>query len=147
MEWNLSEKDYPIVKISESYKEGLSEWLARILELAQEHGGKWNVLIADLWPNEGHSRLIGHVQKKEDDLGLDTGYRVCARLSGESIGGEESYEADFDFLESILLESIDMSPAKEIIDTVNSVNPFEIRLSTYGEGPIARTLPLWPEHA
>jgi len=90
MTWDYSDDHYPQIRLNDFHVAGLAKWLEKIADLAPHYEGAWNVMIADIWPNDNYSRLIGHVQMDDVSVGYDTGYRVCAYLSGGGIAGHKS---------------------------------------------------------
>jgi len=134
MTWNLSEEDYPQIKIHENHVLALSSWIEKILELTSVFPGAWNVLVADLWPNNGKSRLIGHVQMNDVAIGYDTGFRVCAYLEGNEIKGDES--DDIPLVKQWLSDAVLQEQTKIKLQSITKSNKFEIRLTCWGEGKI-----------
>lgn len=64
--------------IAETPYSGMVCWWHKMLDLASEASG-WDVILCDLWiDNTG--RIIGHVQKGSDPVGVDKGFRVCITL-------------------------------------------------------------------
>lgn len=135
MNWDLSGKDYPQIEIKKNHCDGLSAWLEKIAELAESYGGEWNVLVADLWPNENMSRLIGHVQMNNVDIGYDTGFRVCAYLENGGIEGDAG--DDIPLIRAWLKSAVAMQKTNNKLTDLAQKNPFEIRLSSWGEGEIS----------
>ncbi len=135
MEWDLSDKDYPQIEIRQDHVNGLSAWLEKIAELALIYGGEWNVLVTDLWPNDSRSRLIGHVQMKNVAIGYDTGYRVCANLENGGIVGDSG--DDIPLIRKWLKSAVAEEKTSSKLGKLAQKNPFEIRLSSWGEGKIS----------
>ena len=134
MTWNLSEEDYPQIKIHEHHVLALSSWIEKILELTSVFPGAWNVLVADLWPNNGRSRLIGHVQMNDVAIGYDTGFRVCAYLEDNGIKGDEG--DDIPLVKQWLSDAVLQEQTKIKLQSITKSNKFEIRLTCWGEGKI-----------
>ena len=134
MTWNLSESNYPQIDIAAEPVAGLALWLEKILDLAPAYDGPWNVLIADLWPNGDQSRLIGHVQMDDVAVGYDIGYRVCAYMTD----AEMVYDSGDDrALMTRWLTAAVATPAVQAkIKAIAAENPFQIRLTHWGENPI-----------
>jgi len=138
MEWNTQEDDYPQIDINDDHIAGLSLWLEKIAELTHIYDGEWNVLIADLWPNDNYSRLIGHVQMANVAIGYDTGFRVCAYLKNDGIVGDSG--DDRPLIRQWLKVAAANTKTKAILTELNQSNPFEIRLSEHGSGPINKAI-------
>jgi len=138
MDWDLSDIHYPQLEIKQNHVDGLSAWLEKIAELAVDYDGEWNVLIADLWPNDNRSRLIGHVQMKNVEIGYDTGYRVCAYLENGGIDGESG--DDIPLVKEWLTSALAIERTNSKLRKLAQKNPFEIRLSIWGEGEISSAI-------
>lgn len=134
------DRDYPEITVSRDHIAGLAEWLMKILEKSQPTGANdepWNALVADIWPNDQSCRLIGHVQLEDKSIGWDTGFRVCAYLSGGGIvGGNEDDEADIPLINSWLNAAVASEPLRSQLSQRAEQNPFKIRLSLEGMGPL-----------
>ncbi len=90
------------------------------------------------WPNEGMDRLIGHVQMNDVAVGYDTGYRVCAYIEN---GGIIGYKGDDRPLMKTWLEAaVQTEKTRSVLKTLAKTNPFEIRLTSYGENPISEAI-------
>lgn len=138
MIWDLSESDYPQIKIDADPVQALALWVEKIIDMAPDYDAPWTVLVADLWPNYGESRLIGHVQMDDVAVGYDTGYRVCAYLHG---GGLEFDEGDDRPVIAAWLRAAVAQPAlQQKLRRVAADNPFEIRLTHWGENPIREAI-------
>lgn len=136
MKWDLSESDYPQIDIAQDHVLGLSMWLEIILDMTTtEHSVRpWNVLVADIWPNDPFTRLIGHVQMNDVSIGYDTGFRVCAYLTG---GGIEGYLGDdTPRIKQWLSEAVASASLKSRLQTTAKDNTFDIRLSFEGGGDL-----------
>lgn len=132
----MTEADYPQITIKTDPIAGLTVWLEKILDCSKTDlsKGPWNVVIADLWPNDGMSRLIGHVQMDDVSVGYDTGYRVCSYVSDARM---EYYEGDdLPLFKSWLEEAVKTPALQDKLHAVAEANSFEIRLTHYGENPI-----------
>lgn len=134
MTWDESDLHYPQIKIDNNHVEGLSKWLEKIATMAPAYEGDWNVLIADIWPNDNYSRLIGHVQMSDVAIGYDTGYRVCAYLSQGGIVGD--YGDDTDLIKQWLQDAASNPQTNKALSTLNQSNAFDIRLTSCGYGAI-----------
>ena len=134
MNWDLSEEDYPQIEIHENHIDGLSSWIEKILDLTSKFPGSWNVLVADLWPNQEMSRLIGHVQMSGLAIGYDTGFRVCAYLENDGIEGDEG--DDIPLVNQWLLSAVSKESIHAQLKGIAMSNPFEIRLTCCGEGEV-----------
>ena len=138
MNWDLTEQNYPQIEINENHVAGLSAWLTKIIELIPEYEGDWNVIVADLWPNEGMSRLIGHVQMNDVATGYDTGYRVCAYLKN---GGILGYDGDDTQLIKNWLELSAKEPSTAtLLKDLSVKNNYEIRLVEEGYSKINQAI-------
>lgn len=134
MTWDYSDEHYPQIDIKHDHIAGLSLWLEKIAELSSQYKGEWNVLIADMWPNDPMTRLIGHVQMRDVAVGYDTGYRVCAYLSG---GGIIGYKGDDKpLIEKWLTAAANAPKTRILLKTLAEKNTFDIRLTDHGEGKI-----------
>lgn len=134
MTWDYSDEHYPQIDIKDNHVAGLSLWLEKIAELTSHYKGDWNVLVADLWPNDKMSRLIGHVQMRDVAVGYDTGYRVCAYLEK---GGIIGYKGDDKPLIQKWLTAAAATPkTQDVLKTLAKTHPFDIRLTEHGEGKI-----------
>lgn len=134
MNWDLSLEDYPQIYLHEAHIDGLSSWIEKILELTSIFPGSWNVLVADLWPNQEMSRLIGHVQMNDVAIGRDTGFRVCAYLENDGIEGDEG--DDIPLINQWLSNAVLKESTNVKLQSNAKSNPFEIRLTCWGEGEI-----------
>lgn len=135
---------YPEITVNKDHIAGLAEWLMKILEKSEPTGEDdepWNTLVADIWPNDRSCRLIGHVQLEDDAIGHDTGFRVCAYLSeGGIVGGNEDDEADIPLINSWLNAAVSSEPLRSRLSQRADQNPFKIRLSLEGIGPLVETI-------
>ena len=138
MKWDLSEENYPQIEITENHVVGLAEWLNKIVELIPKYEGDWNVLIADLWPNEYKDRLIGHVQMSDVATGYDTGFRVCAYLSNGGIVGD--IDVDAEIVKKWLEQSVKELNASVVLKNLSKGKPFEIRLVEEGYSKIDQAI-------
>lgn len=138
MKWNLSEADYPQIDIAVQHIGGLAAWFEKILDLAPNYTAPWNVLIADLWPNGDMSRLIGHVQMDDVSVGYDTGYRVCAYLTGDRMVYDSG--DDRDLVNQWLNAAVATPQLQTKLRSVCATNPFHIRLIHWGENPISEAI-------
>ena len=137
MTWKLTDAHYPQIDIHSDHAAGIGTWLEKITELAPQYEAAWNVLIADLWPNEGMSRLIGHVQMNDVAVGYDTGYRVCAYLENGGIVGHRVHNGDdIPLIQKWLSEAVKHPKTKTALSALSQTNPFEIRLTLCGYSPI-----------
>lgn len=134
-QWDLSEADYPQIKVFDHHVSGLSCWVEKIIELAQEHDGTWDVLLADLWPNDGRSRLIGFVQMKDAAIGRDIGFRVCAYLENNGIEGDTG--DDIPLVREWLIKAALKRSTRKKLHKISKSNPFEIRLTCWGFGKVS----------
>lgn len=136
--------NYPEITVSQDHVAGLAEWFMKILEKSEPTGAgdePWNALVADIWPNDRCCRLIGHVQMEDEAIGNDTGFRVCAYLSGGGIvGGNEDDEADIPLINSWLNAAAASEPLRSRLSQRADQNPFKIRLSLEGIGPLEETI-------
>ena len=130
MEWDLSDEHFPDIEIKENHIYALSKWIEKILEMSKNYDGEWNVLIADEWPNEPYTRLIANLQKKEEAVGNDIGYRVIAYLEN---GGIKCDHDNRPLIKKWLEEAVKLEDTKNILDAMNQENPFEIRLTIYAD--------------
>ena len=132
--------NYPEITINQKQIAGLAEWLMKIIEKSTPTGDAdeaWNALIADLWPNDGMCRLIGHVQMNDVAIGYDTGFRVCAYLSGGGIvGGNNDEKADIPLIQSWLEAAVKSEPLRSRLGRRAGQNPFKIRLTFEGVGAV-----------
>lgn len=135
MKWDLSEDDYPQIEIHDNHVSGLSSWIEKIIDLAPNFDNNWNVLVADLWPNDNMSRLIGHVQMNDVVIGYDTGFRVCAYLENNGIVGDLG--DDMPLVNQWLSDAVSQQVIKQKLRTLASFHPFKIRLTCWGEGEIS----------
>ena len=138
------DSDYPEITVSQDHVAGLAEWLMKILEKSEPtevDDEPWNALVADIWPNDQCCRLIGHVQMEDRSIGWDTGFRVCAYLSGGGIvGGNEDDEADIPLINSWLNAAAASEPLRSRLSQRAAQNPFKIRLSLEGIGPLEEAI-------
>ena len=136
MDWKLTEPDYPQIDIEADHVLGVSMWLEKMIDMtgSEFSKGDWNVMIADIWPNDNYSRLIGLVQMNEGRIGYDTGYRVCAYISKGGIVGDSGDDAPL--IKAWLNEAVKSDRVKAALERRTSRHRFEIRLSSWGEGPI-----------
>ena len=132
--WKLSEPDYPQIKLTENHVIGISAWVEKILELAPNYDQPWNVLLADLWPNDKRSRLIGHVQMKDQAIGHDTGFRVCAYLENAGIEGDTG--DDIPLVTEWLGKAVLEQSTQKKLRILSKSKPFEIRLTCWGGGNV-----------
>jgi hypothetical protein len=138
MKWDYSDEHYPQIFIKDDHVAGLSLWLEKIAELSSQYKGDWNVLIADMWPNEDMTRLIGHVQMRDVGVGYDIGYRVCAYLEN---GGIIGYKGDDKpLIQKWLAEAASTAKTQATLKALMLKNAFDIRLTDHGEGPIEKAL-------
>lgn len=134
MTWDTSDEHYPQIDINDDHVAGLSLWLEKIAEMSSHYKGEWNVLIADMWPNDRMTRLIGHVQMRDVSVGYDTGYRVCAYLEG---GGIIGYKGDdTPLIEKWLTAAAATPKTRGLLKALAENNAFDIRLTDHGEGKI-----------
>lgn len=138
MNWDISEADYPQIKIGADHVIGLSSWLLKIIEMTTtEHSsGPWNVIVCDIWPNDRMSRLIGHVQMNDVRIGYDTGFRVCAYLTGGGIQGDVDDKDDIPCIKNWLEAATARPEVKAKLQAAAEANPFDIRLSSWGDGDL-----------
>lgn len=134
------QQNYPEITINQKHIAGLAEWLMKIMQKSAPTGGTdepWNALIADLWPNDGMGRLIGHVQMNDVAIGYDTGFRVCAYVSGGGIvGGNQDEKADIPLFQSWLEAAVKSEPLRPRLRRRAEDNPFKIRLTFEGMGAV-----------
>jgi len=130
MEWDLSDKNFPDVEIKENHVYALSKWIEKILEMSKNYEGEWDVLIADEWPNEPYTRLIGNLQKRVDAVGSDIGFRVIAYLEN---GGIKCDADNRPLIKRWLEEAMKLKDTKSMLETTVQENPFEIRLTIYAD--------------
>ena len=104
------------------------------MELALIYDGEWDTLVADLWPNDNYSRLIGHVQIKNEAIGCDTGFRVTAYLENDGIEGDSG--DDIPLIKKWLKSAVLHEETQNKLAKRFKENTFEIRLSSWGEGNI-----------
>ncbi len=135
MTWDYSDDHYPQIRFSDNHVAGIAKWLEKIVELAPQYKGAWNVMIADIWPNDNYSRLIGHVQMDDVSVGYDTGYRVCAYLSGGGIVGDSG--DDSPLIMDWLNQAVKTPNTQKTLETLNRTHPFDIRLTICGDNPIS----------
>ena len=135
MTWDYSDDHYPQIRLADNHVAGLAKWLEKIAELAPQYEGAWNVMIGDIWPNDNYSRLIGHVQMDDVAMGYGTGYRVCAYLSGGGIVGDSG--DDRLLIMDWLSQAIKAPTTQKALQDLNATNPFEIRLTMWGDNPIS----------
>ena len=77
---------------------------------------------------------IGHVQMRDVAVGYDTGYRVCAYLSG---GGIIGYTGDDKPLIQKWLTAAAATPkTQSVLTELAKTHPFDIRLTDHGEGKL-----------
>lgn len=134
MKWDLTDKDYPEIDIKQDHVHGLSLWIGKIAELALVYGGDWNTLVADLWPTGNYSRLVGQVQMKNLAIGYDTGFKVCAYLENVGIVGDSG--DDIPLITKWLNAAVANDSTNIVLSNLTQQNPFEIRLSSWGEGDL-----------
>lgn len=130
LKWNESELDYPRIELSENHVLGLSAWMEKILELTSIHDGAWDILIADLWPNEGRSRLIGHVQMSNVPFGHDTGFRVCANLKNSGIEGDTG--DDIPLVNEWLKQAVLTKSTQRKLQALSKIHDFDLCLTCWG---------------
>jgi hypothetical protein len=134
MKWDLTDVSYPQIDLMADHVDGLSLWIEKIAEMAVEYGGEWNTLVADLWPNDNYSRLIGHVQMNDVEIGYDTGFRVCAYLKNGGIKGDSG--DDMPLIKDWLTSSVEKLATKTVLNRLFDTNEFDIRLSCWGDGDL-----------
>ncbi len=134
MKWDLTEDNYPDIELKKNHIIGLSIWLEKIMELTSVYGGEWDTLVADLWPNDNYSRLIGHVQMKNVVIGYDTGFRVTAYLENGGIEGDTG--DDISLIKKWLKSAVSHEKTYNKLVKLSKENTFEIRLTSWGEGDI-----------
>ncbi len=117
---------------------GLSLWVSKILEMTDHYDKPWNVLIADLWPNYGRSRLIGHVQMDDVAVGYDIGYRVCAYLQSPSMAYENG--DDLPLMTQWLTAAVARPELQAQLRAAAARNPFHMRLTHWGQNPISAAI-------
>ena len=130
MDWDYSMENYPQIYVRENHVAGLSMWLEKILDETIERYGEWNVLIAELWPYGTGTRVIGFVQMKDDPIGCDIGFRVCAYLENCGIVGNTT--RDVTMAEELLSKAAAALKTKKIISELNKENPFDIKVTMMG---------------
>ena len=130
MDWDYSMENYPQLYVRENHVAGLSMWLEKILDETIERCGEWNVLIAELWPYGTGTRVIGFVQLKDDPIGCDIGFRVCAYLENCGIVGNTA--RDVTMAEELLSKAAAALKTKKIISELNKENPFDIKVTMMG---------------
>ena len=133
-DWDLKAPHNPHLWFTGHPTLGLSAWLEKIVEMTSKYDGPWNVLIADLWPNDEASRLIGHVQMDNVSVGYDTGYRVVVHLSDESMSHNQG--DDRTIIEKWLREAVQIPQTQAMLRAKFKQNPFQIRLTHWGYNPI-----------
>ncbi len=133
-DWQMGDPTYPEIEIDHDHVAGLSQWLEKMAELAVKHGGEWNLFVADLWPNDAMSRLIGHVQKSDVAIGYDTGFRVCAYLSkGGIIGDKDGGHQDLALAKKWLEQALQNETTQKAIKKLHDSNAFNFKLSAWGD--------------
>lgn len=130
---------YYIGNVTSDYATALAQWLVAISQKALERGGDWNVLVADLWPNDvDYCRLIGHVQMDDVAVGYDTGFRICASLLDWDKAG---VKADtLPQIEAWLKEAVQVLSTRDALRAAHAQNPFELRVTMYGDGDIRKSI-------
>ena len=130
---------YFIGDIKSDYAAGLAQWLVVIAQTALKRGGSWNVLVADLWPNDvNYCRLIGHVQMDNVAVGYDTGFRFSAELHH---WGKAGIKADsLPQIEAWLKEAVKVPTTRDALRSANAQNPFELRVTSWGAGDIKEAI-------
>ncbi len=136
MTFDLTEPDYPQITIKDDHVLGISMWVEKMIEMtdSSHSKGEWNVMVADIWPNDKYSRLIGLVQMSNVAVGYDTGFRVCAYLSNGGIVGDSG--DDMPLIKSWLNTAIATPRVQAALTKRSGPRPFEIRLTENGRGPI-----------
>ena len=132
---DTSDGSYFMGDIRSDYAAGLAQWLAVVAQTALNRGGNWNVLVADLWPNDtNYCRLIGHVQMDDVAVGYDTGFRYSAELHDWDKAGVSA--DSLPQIEKWLKAAVQQPTTLTALRTANEQNPFDLRLTIYGEGDI-----------
>ena len=141
IEWAEDGNDgsYYIGEVTSDFAPALAQWLVAIAQKALERGGEWNVLVADLWPNDvDFCRLIGHVQMDDVAVGYDTGFRICASLLDWKKAGVKA--DSLPQVEAWLKEAVQMPSTRDALRNACVQNPFELRVTSYGEGDIREAI-------
>ncbi|MGD1840304.1 MAG: hypothetical protein ACFB0B_05320 [Thermonemataceae bacterium] len=117
MEWKCDQHGtayhYATVAQDTNKEKALGEWWEKIFTLAAPIKD-WNVLIADVWiDNSG--RIIGHVQRKEDAIGTDKGFRVALHFDDYVQQLEEAYKATEEVYERVLSDLL--LESEELLDS------------------------------
>ena len=156
MAWNHDTPSYPILTIEgtneEAVRQGLAEWWAEIARRAAETEGEWDAMVGDAWVDSG--RIIGHVQRRDQAVGFDTGFRVCANLPtvDAEIARADTLE-DIDEAAEVhdslgarifawATEARALEPAASALRALNAAHPFSLHLTAHGKGPLESSLRL-----
>ena len=139
--WNCDKDDsmdyyYHTVTDKEKELDAFVEWWCKIVELSE---GKedWNAIIADMWiDNTG--RIIGHIQRNDQAVGYDRGFRVSLTIKRwvdelNKAFDSENEDLYYDVINDAFSEAVQLlqtsakkSPANEAIKALNVKNSFDI---------------------
>jgi len=131
-----------VAKANDAMVDGFAAWWLKILELSK---GKedWNVIIADQWiDNTG--RVIGHIQRDNQAVGYDRGFRVALTVeqwvnqlnAAFDDDDEEQYELTLDVIHSevelALLTSLTKPLVEDAMKALYKENSFTIHIAVRG---------------
>jgi len=133
---------YHTVKIGEDKLSAFAAWWVKIAELSE---GKedWNVIVADMWiDNSG--RIIGHIQRYDQAVGYDRGFRVALTIEDWVDRLNLAFESDNERLynntlnqlygeaEVALRDAIMEPAANQAIKALHAQNPFTVHIAIRG---------------
>ncbi|MEL6346148.1 MAG: hypothetical protein AAFV53_23765 [Myxococcota bacterium] len=107
----------------------MAAWWTQLCEHALE-AEDWDTIVADLWIETG--RLIGHVQRSDQAVGNDRGFRVCLTFLHVS---NALYQDDFSAttraaqqarLDRLLDASIHQEPTRSMLMTFATRRPLRL---------------------
>ncbi|MCP4133602.1 MAG: hypothetical protein GY754_21725 [bacterium] len=120
----------------EHHKIVMEAWWEKMCELAKGVED-WDTIVADIWVETG--RIIGHVQRSEDAIGYDRGFRVCVmfRYAGnvmhEAEYSNEAYSTMSKQLFQLLDRSIGAPKTRERLIELNSRHSYQLLWSEDGQ--------------
>ena len=151
LNWNKDEPGkmtYHYARISSSqvddHQAAIDSWWEKLLDLA-ESVEDWNVIVGDVWVDTG--RIIGHVQRDKDAVGMDCGFRVA--LSVTSVV-DALHNADFEpeayakasaRLYALLDRSTRREPTRQRLVRLNKQSAFQLWWCETGELSAVATTP------
>ena len=147
MDWNC-DKDtnmdyyYQTIKVGDNTLDAFIAWWLKIIELSKDKSD-WNVIVADLWiDNTG--RVIGHIQRDNQAVGYDRGFRVALTVEewvdqlnvAFDMDDEQLYNNTINVLysnaETMLRNAVAAPSVMTALKALYMQHPFSIHLAVRG---------------